>query len=311
MGVERPWVLLLLPIALGVALLRNRRSSLLFPSLDPVPGDWAGRSASFLSRTGPVMLLVTLLLLAAGIRIPHMEWAGYDYGASIVFILDESASMAEPFELSIERMLNRSEDEPSKFQAAKSYISRFVEKRKTGQDLYGLIAFGSSAIKVLPLTFNRSIFLACLDAQNCILGTTVISQAVALGLDELVQSDVRSRLVIFVSDGGGLMEDEKYNFSGIFRDQGIRFYWIALGDDPLGEVKRFIEKIGPLGRRIDASSVQQLDSAFDEVHKLERSLIAHRSSSPAFSLLFLVYTAFVLLVLVWVTDSLFVYSQRN
>ncbi|RJR39645.1 MAG: VWA domain-containing protein [Desulfobacteraceae bacterium] len=311
MVVERTWILLLVPLALLTFFLWRGRSFYVFPSLDPVPEPPVSRIFSIASKASSFLLVLLLLFLAAGVHISGREGLQYGYGADIIFLLDESRSMKDPFGPPPAAKGADSEDRISKFSAAKNAIQRFMETRKTAHDRYGLIAFGSSAVKVLPLSMNHELFLSCLHAQESMLSSTFLYFPLASGINELMQSRSRSRVLVLVSDGGGPLDDEKYGFSKTVMQQGIRFYWVSLGSDWLNELPNFLEKIGPLGKRMDISNLPELEKGFDEIHRMERSLIIYRSSSSKISSGPLVYSALLLMTLTWLSHSMFVYRRKG
>ncbi len=311
MEVDRIWALCLMAILLLLALLRRKKEFLVVPSLRTIPSSGSARLASMLSSGAPIFLLLLLGVLAAGLRLPNREYTQYAYGEDIVFILDESGSMGLPFDLSSWTGEMPDSQTPVKISAAKAAISKFIEKRTTGQDRYGLTAFGTSAIRLVPLTFNHDLLLASLEAQTAILGTTNIEIAVASALDELMHSTARTRVMVFVSDGGGQIKDDQYHFSDFLKQYGIRFYWVALGTEMVTDLPQFLERIGPLGRRIDVSDAVALQAGFAEIHNLERSLMIRTASSPAISFPPLIYGALGLMALIWASTSLFVYRHSE
>lgn len=307
MGVERTWILLLLPIALALIFVWKQKSFYVFPSLDPIPQHGLSRLFSFAFRTSQILLLLLLVFLSAGVRFSGGERLKYGYGADIVFLLDESRSMKDPFNSS--PGLSRSPDEASKFSAAKAAIAQFMETRKAGQDRYGLTAFGQSAVRIFPLSMNHELFLSCLEAQECVLSSTFLHFPVASGLNELIHSRARSRVLVLVSDGGGPLDDEKYGFSNIIKKHGIRFYWVSLGTEWLNDLPEFLDKLGPLGRRMDVSDGPELEKGFEEIHRLERSLIVYKSSSPRLPSSPIIYSALLLMALTWISHCMFVYRR--
>jgi hypothetical protein len=310
MDVERTWILILFPIALLILFFWRERSFYVFPSLDPIPEDLASRLFFTISKSSLFLLILLLVFLAAGVRLSGGEHLRYGYGADIIFLLDESRSMKDPFSASPETEGVKPQEETSKFAAAKSAIERFMETRKSGHDRYGLIAFGSSAVQVLPLSMNHELFLSCLHAQDSILSSTFLYHPMASGLGELMRSRSRSRILVLVSDGGGPLDDEKYGFSNIIRQHGIRFYWISLGSDWFNELPDFLEKIGPMGRQMDISNVPELEKGFEEIHRMERSLVLYRSTAPRLSSRPFVYSALLLMTVTWLSHSLFVYRRK-
>ncbi len=310
MGVERIWILFIFPAALVLIYLLRQKSYFTFPSLDIVPAGWGGRIASVVFNVLPVLLLLALILLAAGPRFPNREGESYGYGADIIFILDESASMTEPFRQENPAGPLRG-GQPSKFSAAKSVISQFMGKRKTGQDRYGLTVFGGSGIRVLPLSFNHDLFLSCLDAQEPVLQATLFFHPLALALEELMDSPARSRIIVLVTDGGGSIGDERYGFSEIIKKYGVRFYWISLETALFDELPKFMDKIGPQGKKIDVADAAQLEGGFSEILQAEHSLIVYRSSAPAISSKPLILAGIIFTILIWGGYSLVIYNRRS
>lgn len=312
MGVERTWILILLPIAVALLVFWKGKSFLVFPSLEPVPENRVSRIFSFAFRTSWILLLLLLIILSAGLRFTGGERIKYGYGADIVFLLDESRSMKDPFGSQESILLGaRSPEGPSKFSAAKKAIAQFMEKRRSGQDRYGLTGFGQSAVQILPLTMNHELFLRSLESQECVLSSTFIYNPIASGLNELMQSGARSRVLVLVSDGGGPVDDKKFGFSAIVRKYGIRFYWVSLGTEWLNELPEFVEKLGTLGRRMDISNGPELEKGFEEIHRLEKSIVRYKSSTPGFSAGPIVYSALLLMALTWISHSMFVYRRNG
>ncbi len=314
MGLDRIWIIIMLPLVFMIMLMWSQKSFLRFPSMATLPKDFWGGTAALFFWISSFLLLLLLLFLAAGLRVPFRETVKYGYGADIVFVLDESGSMNDPLG-GPPTSSSTASGAPTIFAAAKSVISRFAQSRKTGHDRYGLTVFGTSAIRVLPLTFNRDLFLRCVDAQEVVLESTMLFQPMAITLEELSHSTARSRIIVFVSDGIGLLSDEKYGFSDFFRKQGIRFYWVDLGqetgEDIAQEMADFIDRIGWLGKRLEASNPSKLEAGLAEIDKLERSPIILASSGSVFSSTPLAYAAFLAIAVLWSTYSLFVYRRRS
>lgn len=309
MAIDHLWILLILPIALIWLYWRRKKSFFLFPSLDLVPDRWPGRLISPLFKITPILLLLLLALLASGLRFPQREGWKYGYGSDIVFLLDESGSMVENFAGSPVGP-GPGTDELNKFSAARGVISRFMETRKAGKDRYGLTVFGSSAVRVLPLTFNHQLFLRCLAAQEPVLQSTLFAPPMALGVEELMRSTARSRVLVLVTDGAGSLEDDRYGFSKIITRYGIRCYWISIATDNFEDLPKFLAKIGPLGKKMDAANPSQLEAGFAEIHSLERSVITYPSSDTFLTPRPLIYSVFFFLTLLWAFHSVLVYHRE-
>ncbi len=311
MGVDWIGILFLFPLAAALIYLRRKESFLTFPSLFTVPSTWTGRLISLFWKMVPLLLLSLLLFLAAGPRFPKEEASRYGFGSDIVFILDESGSMSEAFGEPAAWQKDGTTEVIDKFSAAKSLLAKFMEKRKTGQDRYALTVFGSSAVPVLPLTFQHELFLSSLQSQQPVLQSTVFAHPLALALGELMNSTARSRIIVLLSDGEGPLDDDRYGFSEIIREYGIRFYWISIAAENFEDLSKFLSKIGPLGKKIDTTSAPELEAGLAEIHRLERSLILYTSSEPTLSSRPFVYLGLFLMALLWSSHSLFIYDRRS
>lgn len=278
MEIERPILFVVLAITAGLFffLKSKRRISAGFPSLKHLPENPITRIVTVLKEfILPISITVSLIFLAAGFNFSSKEIIRYGYGSDIVVVLDESGSMDMPFSKS------PPEQKIGKIQAAKKIIRPFIQKRK---DRLALVIFGDVVIPLYPLSFNQEGFLRCFDAQTAPLGGTLIDIGIAQALEILKESPARTKIILLISDGEGRIEDEKYQLSNRIKEMGVRFYWVAVdhqANNFYGESPIFMEKLIPnlnpaMTRTIPVDNLQELQKAFEEIDKMERSLIAYK-----------------------------------
>ncbi len=277
MEIERPVLLVVIAIAAGLFffLKSKRETSAGFPSLKRLPESAAAKTAVILKEfVLPIGIAAGLVFLAAGFNFSSREITRYGYGSDIVVVLDESGSMDEPFSKS------KPEEKIGKIQAAKKLIRPFIKERK---DRLALVIFGDVVIPIYPLSSNQEGFLRCFDAQTASLGGTLIDIGIAQALRILRESPARTKIILLISDGGGRVEDQDYRLSDQMKELGVRFYWFAVDHqvefDGAGPIfmGKLIPNLNPaMTKTIPIDDAQGLQKAFEEIDKLERSLISYK-----------------------------------
>lgn len=212
-------------------------------------------------------------------------------GIDIVIALDVSDSML------IEDMkpLNRLE-------AAKDTIKKFIEKRSS--DRIGLIVFAGESFTLVPPTLDYQMILdraAEIDtaANAHIKDGTAIGVALANAAGRLKDSNAKSRVIIFMTDGennSGTIDPE--TALEIAKGYGIKIYSIGIGKDgptriPIYQRDVFGQKfktyqpfqstvneelLGKMasetgGKYYRASKEDSLKGVFDEINSLEKTKI--------------------------------------
>lgn len=277
MEIERPILLVVLTIAAGLFFFfkSKRKRSAGFPSLTHLPESPVAKAVVILKEfVLPIGIAAGLVFLAAGFNFSSKEIIRYGYGSDIVVVLDESGSMDMPFSKSAPK------EQIGKIQAAKKLIRPFIKERK---DRLALVIFGDVVIPVYPLSFNQEGFLRCFDAQTASLGGTLIDIGIAQALNILEESPAKTKIILLISDGMGRIEDEQFQLSNRMKEMGVRFYWVAVdhqigfdSEDPLF-MGGFIQNLNPaMTMTIPVDDVQGLQKAFEEIDKLERSLISYK-----------------------------------
>lgn len=277
MDIERPILFIVLAIAAGLFFFfkSKRKMSAGFPSLKHLPENQIARIIVILKEfVLPVGIVLGLVLLAAGFNFSSKEITRYGYGSDIVVVLDESGSMEQPFSRS------KPEEKIGKIDAAKKIIRPFLKGRK---DRIGLVIFGDVVIPLYPLSFNQEGFLRSFDAQTAPLGGTLIDIGLAQALKILRESPARTKIILLISDGGGRIDDKEFQLSSQIKEMGVRFYWVAVDhqDEFDGESPIFmgglIRNLNPaMTTIIPVGDVKGLQKAFEEIDKLERSLISYK-----------------------------------
>jgi mxaC protein len=196
MSVDTPWALCLLCLCVPAMLGRNARWNTM-SSLMAVPGDraslWLDRGLRLLAAG----VVAAIVLGLAGLHRGANEVQRVGRGAHIVLVLDRSLSMDEGFARA------GAKARTSKTQAASQLIEAFFARRP--QDSFGLVAFSTNPILVMPLTEHRAAMASVMRAMaQKGLANTDIGSGLEMALGMFARDDPRSaRVILFVSDGAG------------------------------------------------------------------------------------------------------------
>ena len=235
------------------------------------------------------MLAVAALILAvaqprSGARVENVSSNGID----IVLTIDISSSMlAEDF-----KPQNRME-------VAKEKVKRFVLGRKT--DRVGVVAFAGEALTQVPLTTDYPVVLAAIDnlQEGQLQDGTAIGTAIATAANRLRNSPGRSRVMVLLTDG----ENNQGNIDPLTAAQaagafGIRIYTIGVGAEGMAAVpvgrgvfglryenrpvridEDLLTEIARAtgGRYFRAKDAAALQSIYDQIDRLERSVVEARA----------------------------------
>jgi Ca-activated chloride channel homolog len=211
-----PIILILLPLAplLFAWWLRRRRASLRFADTRVFAGLPVGRArrARFFSAGLRALALVSLIVAAAGPRLPDLKTRIPTESIAIMIVLDCSGSMeAETF------TWQPGSSTISRKEAARRAFRLFVgggdapdgthfDGRSTerGTDAIGLVTFANWPQPVCPPTLNHSVLLHLLDDSRPLSvrdeGSN-IGDAIAEGLIRLEKATPTRKVLILLSDG--------------------------------------------------------------------------------------------------------------
>lgn len=210
-------------------------------------------------------------------------------GVDIVIALDISDSML------IEDM--RPEN---RLVASKKTIREFIEGRIS--DRIGLVVFSGEAYTRVPLTVDYGLLLKSLDevqtTRNIKMGTA-IGVALATAVGRIKDSEAKSRIVVFLTDGennSGTIDPE--TALNIAKEYGIKIYSIGMGVDGQAQLPVYIEdgrgnrikQYRPMHSKVNEKLLRQfaddtggrfwrattgdsLDQVFNEINRLEKTKI--------------------------------------
>lgn len=292
-----PWAfLLIIPYILYVYIIyrrRNTRPTFKIGSVNYLK-PWANRGLALLSQINEFILYATVVLMIMALARPQEANSKVKRtldGLDIVIVLDVSDSMLiedmKPF---------------NRLESAKETISQFIKLRTT--DRIGVVIFAGEAFTLVPPTLDYDLILKRVDqiktaAQARIKDGTAIGVAMAAGAARLKDSQAKSRVMIFLTDGennSGVISPE--TGLEIAKGYGIKIYSVGIGKsgptqlpiystDIFGnKTKRYQkfestvndELLGQMaevtdGKYFRATKEDSLRGVFNEINKLETTKI--------------------------------------
>lgn len=232
----QPWALLLLPLAL-LPVLRRRRDTLAFPTLDWLPSDRAGRIAGFAGRALAVLAIASTVLALAGPGTPETTVMRTGRGAEIMILMDRSRSMDSKMKPSDWRTIDPhsllhqmdSRGQP-KSEAARDLLSAFVGQRP--DDRFSLMFFSAGPMHVVPFTQHDAVVQAGIRAGGLGRGLsdTNVGRALTAAIDSFEQrAYTGSRIILLVTDGGAHLDEptRKHIREGL-KAHRIALHWLYL-----------------------------------------------------------------------------------
>jgi Ca-activated chloride channel family protein len=210
---------------------------------------------------------VAIALLVLGLARPqwrslveHERFLARD----ILLIMDLSYSMENNL---------KPQEGPRKVDVAKKAAIQFIEKRKN--DRIGLLVFGDETFGSWPLTRDLDQITRKVDRLgSTFYGGTNLGQPFVKAVDhfrEMGQSD--NRILVFLSDGEARIRDETKEM--IIREmRKIDVHLYVLGIRLRKENNDLLEIVDRTGGRfISTESAGELTAAFDEIDRLEPSMV--------------------------------------
>ena len=270
----------ILPIAVVVVrvAVRPRPATMRFSRTTSLRRAGRGWAIHFVDLPDGLRLAAALLLCATLARPQSTRGADRieHEGIDIVIALDLSESMETP------------DLPPSRLVAAQIVIDQFITRRP--RDRIGLVAFGSTASTVSPLTIDHGVLRAMvkrLTLRTMDGSTTAIGAGLGMALNRLTESEASSKVIVLLTDG-------VHNAEGLDPDtiaqeaaaRGVQIYTVLMGQhgrndgnvDP-ARLERIAATTG--GFAYTASDETALDGSFqDLLDKLERSEISGQSVLP-------------------------------
>ena len=244
---------------------------------------------SFLPESLKVFSLVLAIVALARPQVADTEVKRSVEGIDIIIALDISDSML----IEDMRPINRLE-------ASKQVITDFIEKRIS--DRIGLVVFSGEAYTRVPLTLDYPLLLKSLaevKTTRTIKMGTAIGVALANAVGRLKDSNAKSQVVIFLTDGEsntGTIPPE--TALDIAKGYGVKIYSIGMGHDGQAQLpifskgadgrqrksyrpmhsqvnEKLLEKMAKEtgGRYYRATTSDALNSVFKEIDQLEKTKI--------------------------------------
>lgn len=254
-------------------------------------------------------LAMTLVILAlARPQTGYREEEITSQGIDIMLTLDLSSSMTA------------SDFNPSRIDAAKRVIAEFIKGRKN--DRIGLVVFSAQSITQCPLTLDYPVLLSFLERANIgiIEDGTAIGMALATAANRLHESEVKSRIVVLLTDGmnnrGAI---DPLTAAQMAKAVNIKVYTIGVGregifyqmvSDPVYGTRRvpvrteideaLLLKVAQItgGKFFRAQDEDTLKNIYDEIDKLEKTDIKTKVYMRYTDwFMYLLIPAFILLVM--------------
>jgi Ca-activated chloride channel family protein len=288
---------LLLPLLVWWRL-RQQRGALRYPATGWLARLPPGRSR--LARWGSVLLgalaLLSLIIALAGPRWPDRRTRIPTEGIALVMIVDTSGSMAE-------RDFVWDGEPISRLEAVKRAFRLFVaggdgpdgvHLEGRGNDLIGLVTFGTRPDSPCPLTLSHSVLLNLLENEQprSVPGEseTNISDAIVIGLHRLQAAGVRRKVAVLLSDGEHNVPHPQSDWTPrqaaqIAANLGVPVYAIdagGAGGDGMPadggqrvEGSKTLQNLAAItrGRYFTASDTQGLLTVCQEIDRLEKQEI--------------------------------------
>ena len=227
---------------------------------------------------GADLIILTLIVfaLARPQKIKNLNQTDMEV-IDILLVIDISSSMlANDFK-------------PNRLEAVKKTAFNFIEGRI--DDRIGIIVFAAESFIQCPLTIDKTVLKSLISEISIIseeYDGTAIGMAIANGINRFRKSDVKSKVMILLSDGSNNSgEIDPITAAEIAKDFNIKIYTIGAATNQ--SVTRIPGK-GLISNEIDentlksiagatggkyfrATDTKTLDNIYDEISQLEKSEI--------------------------------------
>lgn len=287
-----PEMLLLAPLLSGIFLWWHRRTAkegttLRFSSLQGTGAEEISFWRVRLRLVLPYLRLSALVLLSIAIARPQRmlkEERIQAEGIDIMMVMDLSSSMlAQDFQ-------------PNRLEVSKRVAVEFIGRRP--YDRIGLAVFSGEAFTQCPLTTDHAVVKQFLASLQCgfLEDGTAIGMGLATGVNRIKDSEVKSKVIILLTDGvnnAGYIKPA--TAAEIAAQYGIKVYTIGVGSmgDALTPVSRrsdgqyifglarveidemLMQQIAEMteGKYFRATSEQGLEKIYAEIDALEKTKI--------------------------------------
>ncbi len=304
LAVSHPYVLLLLPLA-ALPLLWPAQEAEGYPSLgEAAETDTLSAVVDLVLRLLGALAIAALVLGLAGLHRLGQSIERLGEGANIVLLFDRSASMNNTF-----AGKTPTGGEESKSAAARRFLNDFVQRRD--HDRFGVTAFSTAPMFVLPLSDHKDATVAAIDAIELPgLAYTNVGKGLAMALamheaDILAtrgtDAGIASRAIVLVSDGAAVIDRKlQQTLEAAFTKRPVSLYWIFLrtegsrglyepppegvADTPYAMPERhlnlFFENLKIPYKAFEVENPAAVGEAVEAIDKLERSPMRYEERIP-------------------------------
>ncbi len=283
-----PWVLFLLVLC-AVPLFSRDAAVVRFSTLALIPEDRISTLIAVILRLARSAVLAFVAIGLSGPYLPEEAIERIGEGAQIILLLDRSRSMDQPFGGQPFKNPLIAGDAEAKGAVARRLLSQFVANRRN--DKYGMLAFSTEPIQVLPLTDKTDIILAAINAGN--IGHGLSETDVGAGIIAAIkffegQPYTGSRVIMLVSDGGARLNQLTRNhIADMLQRYRVALYWVYIrsrnspgivttspgeqSDDvaPARVLHEYFQTLETPYRVFDAEDPSALAAAISDVNELQ------------------------------------------
>jgi Ca-activated chloride channel family protein len=259
-----PTFLLIGVIFLALFFKKSETAFLGYPQLNLLEGEKGPRFWHPLSRG---LMVVAIALMVLGVARP--QWKSLVgqkrvLARDILLVMDLSYSMESSFEGS---------EGPRKIDVAKSAAAQFIERREG--DRIGLLVFGDETFGSWPLTRDLKLILKKVGRLgSTFYGGTELAKPFMKAMDhfrEMGQSE--NRILVYLSDGEAVIPPNvKAEIIARLKKMAIHLYLVGVRlKNEKSDILEIVKEVG--GRFADVGSPAELNAAFEEIDRLEPSLV--------------------------------------
>lgn len=293
-----PILLLLVPFIVLPWISQQQEKTVVWSELIPI--DPLSKIIDMTLKSLASLLMVCFILALSGPYIPEKKVDRVAAGSEVALLVDRSRSMDDAFAIKGQLLMASVGKSDSKRRIAKKYLLEFVDKRP--DDRFGFVLFSDKAVDILPLTYNKDVVRATINA-NALgkgLSETNIARALIKGAEMFEGQSYRgSRVVLLVSDGGHEMADEaKEVIKTLYEYEDISLYWLYMRsvtgmtlDESEGENRRwsdtaerklhtFFKSMDVPYRAFEIESVKTFSEAMQAIDKQQYQTLIVEETLP-------------------------------
>ncbi len=304
LALDTPMVLVLLPLALLPLIFAVQRSQG-YPSLAAIERDPLSRAVDVGLHLLGAVAIGALIAAIGGVHLTGQTIERVGEGAHVVLLLDRSRSMDDTF-----AGRPPGDGEASKAAAARRLLRDFIDRRP--HDRFGVTAFSTLPMYVLPITSHKDAVLAAVEAiTRPGLAYTNVGLGLSLALSMHEQDPTAaSRAILLVSDGAAVIDRRvQERLRAQIAKRPVNLYWLYLRtagapgifDTPAPDVpdtpqalperhlNLFFHTLKVPYRAFEAENPKAVADAIAEIDKLERNPIRYQERIPEKDLSWLAY----------------------